>query len=85
MSSPTNGIQSRPRPATAAPATSSSSSGFGAAATPPDHATTALQSAVAVLRGQSPKPKTEDVLEMANAFLTFLKSNGPGRPTTGSS
>lgn len=47
------------------------SSPFGAP-TPPDHRTTALQSAVAVLRGRT-IVKTEDVLDMAEAFYQFLK------------
>ena len=38
----------------------------------PDHRTTALQSAVAVLRGK-PQVKTKDVLDMAEAFHEFLK------------
>lgn len=45
---------------------------FGAS-TPPDHRTTALQSAVAVLRGGKPAPKTGDVLDMAEEFYQFLK------------
>ena len=52
------GVTGRPRP-------------FGEP-TPPDHRTTALQSAVAVLRGK-PQVKTKDVLEMAEAFHEFLK------------
>lgn len=52
------GVTGRPRP-------------FGEP-TPPDHRTTALQSAVAVLRGK-PQVKTKDVLDMAEAFHEFLK------------
>jgi hypothetical protein len=51
---------------------SSNGTPFGAP-TPPDHRTTALQSAVAVLRGNKPVAKTEDVLSMAEAFYQFLK------------
>ena len=40
----------------------------------PDHRTTALQSAVSVLRGRSPAAKTEEVLDMAEAFYRFLTS-----------
>jgi hypothetical protein len=51
--------------------TSNGNKPFGAP-TPPDHRTTALQSAVAVLRGKA-VVKTEDVLDMAEAFHQFLK------------
>lgn len=47
-----------------------SQNGWGGS-TPPDHRTTALQSAVAVLRGR-PLTKTKDVLDMAEAFHQFL-------------
>ena len=47
--------------------------GFGAP-TPPDHRTTALQSAVAIMRGNKPIPETTDVLNMAEAFYQFLKA-----------
>jgi hypothetical protein len=61
------------------------SNGFGAP-TPPDHRTTALQSAVAVLRGGKPAPQTNDVLDMAEAFYQFLKkgstSDAPARTPT---
>ena len=59
---------------------SSSSGGFGTP-TPPDHRTTALQSAVAVLRGNQPVAKTEDVLAMAEAFFQFLKKGNIDRPS----
>ena len=59
------------RPAISVSRPQSNGSGFGAPK-PPDHRTTALQSAVAVLRGRS-IVKTEDVLDMAEAFYQFLK------------
>lgn len=69
MTSPANGqssqVPNRPSLTTTQPR--------GAATTPPDHRTTALQSAVAMLRGRN-LAKTEDVLSMAEAFLSFLKT-----------
>lgn len=53
--------------------TGGSSGGAFGAPTPPDHRTTALQSAVAVLRGKAPAAKAAEVLEMAEAFYQFLK------------
>lgn len=50
----------------------SSASGRFGAPKPVDHRTTALQSAVAVLRGKQPVAKAEDVLDMAEAFYQFL-------------
>lgn len=54
--------------------------GFGAnagAAAGTDKRTTALQSAVAILRGRSPAPSAAEVLTMAEAFHSFLtRSSG---------
>lgn len=47
--------------------------GAGAAATPPDHRTTALDAAVSILRGGKPTASSKAVLEMAEEFYQFLK------------
>lgn len=54
-----------------------SSANAGATATKSDKRTTALQSAVAILRGRSPAPSAAEVLAMAEAFHSFLnRSSG---------
>lgn len=51
--------------------------GFPNANAGADKRTTALQSAVAILRGRSPAPSAADVLAMAEAFHSFLnRSSG---------
>lgn len=44
--------------------------------TPPDHRTTALKSAVDILRGTKPPAAAQDVLDMAELFYQFLKKGG---------
>lgn len=59
-------------------AKSASGWGAGAAPTPPDHRTTALESAVSVLRGGKPAASTQDVLAMAEEFYQFLRKGNQG-------
>jgi len=67
-------IGTTPRPTVSGHSAASGVSAPFGGSTPPDHRTTALQSAVAVLRGGKPAPATEDVLNMAEAFYQFLKA-----------
>lgn len=64
---------SKPPTVTGQAAKPTSGWGAAAAATPPDHRTTALESAVSVLRGGKPAASTKDVLAMAEEFYQFLK------------
>lgn len=64
----------------AAKPASGSASGWAASAAPapPDHRTTALESAVSVLRGGKPAASTQDVLAMAEEFYQFLRKGNQG-------
>lgn len=52
--------------------------GAAAAPAPPEHRTTALESAVSVLRGGKPAASTQEVLAMAEEFYQFLRKGNQG-------